>query len=477
MIVGVVLRARQTRGIARRDNRRLKAVCHIHNRREHVLHVRDPEIECPRAEHQLRTNRVREGNDPLVTVHRRKARAADPVELNPLRAVLLCQPNKLLRLADANDLADKRRQMPVDSDVDPALFECTDVDLRCRAMPDTKECIRRDVRRDHARVAERQTAAQELLHRALPVAVRAAACAVERIKHLVVRADGKNVELLPDLLTFSGCKCRNGTILTGDGTRKILKQHVSELAREALRRLPARLDAERLAHLTDALFTEQRQLQSALGSEFQRQDHLTRMCAMLCHAARRTAQEVAGNDEIGIRTADPARALRRDLARSHVAVLAADPRHAKGALRLLLVKAVERCVAADLLHVQQHLAHGGVGGLFENILLRRERLAIVRDRLHVVVHTAVDVRMCCVVRVRLPCAVLVRVIVDMTVPMCMVVIVMLMRMPVTAVMRVHMSVIVCVAVFMHVRMIVTVGVLMPVASCSRVRCHCPISYL
>ena len=168
------------------------------------------------------------------------------------------------------------------------------------------------------------------------------------------------------------------------------------------------------------------------------------MCAVLCHAARRAAQEVAGNDEIGIRAADPARALRRDLARPHVAVLAADPRHAERTLRLLLVKAVECRITADLLHVQQHLAHGGIGCLFENILLRRERLAVVRDRLHVVVHTAMDVRMRRVMRVRLPCAVLMRVIVVMTVPMCMVVI---------------------------------VDVLMPVASCSRVRCHCPIPYL
>ena len=118
--------------------------------------------------------------------------------------------------------------------------------------------------------------------------------------------------------------------------------------------------------------------------------------------------------------------------------------------------------------MQQHLAHGGIGCLFENILLRRERLAVVRDRLHVVVHTAVDVRMCRVVRMRLPCAVLMRVIVVVTVPMCMVVIVVMMfvRMPVM-----HMG------VCMPMRMIVTVDVLMPVASSSRVRCHCPISYL
>ena len=62
-----------------------------------------------------------------------------------------------------------------------------------------------------------------------------------------------------------------------------------------------------------------------------------------------------------------------------------------------------------------------------------------------------------VMRVRLPCAVLMRMIV--------VVVMMFVRMPV---MRV--------GVCMPMHMIVPVGVLMPVASCSRVHCHCPISY-
>jgi len=71
-------------------------------------------------------------------------------------------------------------------------------------------------------------------------------------------------------------------------------------------------------------------------------------------------------------------------------------------LWLLLVKAVERRIAADLFHVQQHLAHGGIGRLVEHILLRGERLAVGGNRLHVVVDAAVRVRVRRVVRVRLP---------------------------------------------------------------------------
>ena len=84
------------------------------------------------------------------------------------------------------------------------------------------------------------------------------------------------------------------------------------------------------------------------------------------------------------------------------AVLAADAGKSKRTLRFLLIEAVERRIAADLLHVQQHFAHGGIGRLVEHILLRGECLAVGGNRLHVVVDAAVRVRLRRVVRVRLP---------------------------------------------------------------------------
>ena len=112
-----------------------------------------------------------------------------------------------------------------------------------------------------------------------------------------------------------------------------------------------------------------------------------------------------------------ARAFRRDLARPHVAVLAADAGKSKRTLRFLLVEAVERRIAADLLHVQQHFAHGGIGRLVEHVLFRGERLAVGSDGLHVVVDAAVHMWMRRVVRVRLPVGmrVIVRVVVTVTV--------------------------------------------------------------
>ena len=442
VVVGVVLRAGQTRRIARRDDGRLEAARHVHDGGEDVLHVGDPEVERTRAEHEFCADSVRERDDAFVAVHGGEARTADAVELDALCAVLLREVDEFLRAADAHDLADERRQMAVHGDVDPAFLERSDVDLRGRAMTDAEERIGRDVGGDDARVAEGKAAAQELLHDALPIAVRTAARAVEGVEDLVVGADRQDVELLPDFFSLGGRERGDGAIFFGQGAGEIGEQHIGKAAREAARALTARIDAEGTADLADALCSEKRQFELALSGELQRQQHFACVCAVLGDAARSAPKEVARDDEVGIGTADAARALRRDLARPHVAVLAADAGEAEGTLRLLLIEAVERRIAADLFHVQQHLAHGGIGRLVEHILLRGERLAVGGNRLHVVVDTAVRVRMRRVVRVRLPGRV--RVVVIMI--MCMLMVV-----------RVAMRLFVVVAMVVAVRVLVAVN--------------------
>ena len=109
------------------------------------------------------------------------------------------------------------------------------------------------------------------------------------------------------------------------------------------------------------------------------------MCAVLGDACGRAAQQVARHDDISICTADAERALLRDLARAHVAVLAADARQTERALRLLLIEAVKDGVAAELAEVLDHLAHGRVRRLLEDIFFRGERLAVRRNGRHVIV--------------------------------------------------------------------------------------------
>lgn len=123
------------------------------------------------------------------------------------------------------------------------------------------------------------------------------------------------------------------------------------------------------------------------------------MGSVLGHAGRGTAQEVARYDEVSIGTADAARALGRNLAGPHVAVLAADASQAERALRFLLVEAVEGCIAANLLHAQEHFTDCRVRRAVEDILLGCEGLAVFGDSRHVVVDAAVDVGMIVVMRV------------------------------------------------------------------------------
>ena len=291
----------------------------------------------------------------------------------------------LRRAADAHDLADERRQMAVHGDVDPALLERADVDLRRRAVAVAEEHVRADVRGDDTREAEREAAAQELLHEALPVAVRADSRAVVRVKDLVVGAYGDDVELIPDILTLLRRHHADGLVVIGDGTAQVLEQDVGELARELAGRLALRLEAERLRDRAQFFLAEDWQLEAALCDELHREQDLAGMRAVLGDACGRAAQQVARHDDIGICTADAERALLRDLARAHVAILAADARQTERALRLLLIEAVKDRVAAELAEVLDHLAHGRVRRLLENIFLRGKRLAVRRNGRHVIV--------------------------------------------------------------------------------------------
>ena len=385
MVVGVVLRARQAGVLRRRDDGRLEAACHIHDGWVDILHIGAPEIERARAEHELCADGIRERDDALVAVHGGEAGAADAVELDALCAVCLRELDHLRRAADAHDLADERRQMAVHGDVDPALLERADVDLRRRAVAVAEEHVRADVRGDDAREAEGEAAAQELLHEALPVAVRADSRAVVRVKDLVVGAYGDDVELVPDILALLRRHHADGLVVIGDGAAQVLEQDVGEFARELAGRLALRLEAERLRDRAQFFLAEDWQLEAALCDELHREQDLAGMRAVLGDACGRAAQQVARHDDIGICTADAERALLCDLAWAHVAVLAADARQTERALRLLLVEAVKDRVATELTEVLDHLAHSRVRRLLEDVFLRGECLAIRCDSRHVVV--------------------------------------------------------------------------------------------
>ena len=158
--------------------------------------------------------------------------------------------------------------MAVHGDVDPALLECADVDLRRRAVAVAEEHVRADIRGDDTREAEREAAAQELLHETLPVAVRADSRAVVRVKNLVVGAYGDDVEFVPDVLALLRRHHADGLVVIGDGTAQVLEQDVGELARKLAGRLALRLEAERLRDRAKFLLTEDWQLEAALCDEF-----------------------------------------------------------------------------------------------------------------------------------------------------------------------------------------------------------------
>ena len=108
------------------------------------------------------------------------------------------------------------------------------------------------------------------------------------------------------------------------------------------------------------------------------------MHAVLRGTRCRRAKQVSRDNQIRIRAADALRALRRNLTWSHVADFAADAGETEATLRLLLVKAVKGRVKAELFRAEQHLTHGRVRRVVDDILLRGEGFLILGDRIHVV---------------------------------------------------------------------------------------------
>lgn len=399
MVVGVVFSTGQAGGIAGRDDGRLEAAGDIHDGREDVLDVGDPEVEGPCAEDEFGPDGVGQGDDPFVTVHGCQAGTADTVELDALGAMGFGQVDEFFRLTDADDFADQRRQVTVDSDIDVTFLQGADIDFRRSPVADAEHDVRADIGCDDASKAEGQATAQELFHNALPVAIGADAGAVIGVEDFVIGADGDDIQVVPDFLPFCRGHGFNCFVIVRRCPRQVGQEDIGQFAGQGLDVVCVVRDAEGLADLMQFFDAENRQVEAALGDEFQGQENFSGMGSVLGYTGSGTAQEVARYDEVSIGTADAARALGRNLAGPHVAVLAADTGQAEGTLRFLLVEAVEGCIAANLFHAQEHFPDCRVWCAVEDILLGSEGLAVFGDSRHVVVDAAVDVRMIVVMRV------------------------------------------------------------------------------
>ena len=217
-----------------------------------------------------------------------------------------------------------------------------------------------------------------------PIAVGAHAGGVQALEHLVIYADGKDIELFPRMQTLGRRERLQGFVRRGDCARKVVEQGVGHLHRQLIERFARSVDAVFAADGAYLRLAQDRQVDRARARTFERQHALTPARAMRRRAGGQRSQHIARNNQVGIGSAHPVRSLLRDLARAHEAILAADARDTERALRLLTLEAVEHGVDADLLHAQQHLAHGRVGSLLNLVLFGGKRLFVGAHRLRVI---------------------------------------------------------------------------------------------
>ena len=107
---------------------------------------------------------------------------------------------------------------------------------------------------------------------------------------------------------------------------------------------------------------------------------------MLSQTTSSSTCHVTSYDKISIGTADATRALRRNFTWTHETNTTTYASNTERTLRLLFIETVEYSVATDLLHTKNHLTHGRVRSLLDNILLSRPCFTILSNSLKIIIY-------------------------------------------------------------------------------------------
>ena len=107
---------------------------------------------------------------------------------------------------------------------------------------------------------------------------------------------------------------------------------------------------------------------------------------MLSQTTRSSTCHVTSYDKVSIGTANATRALRRNFTWTHETNTTTYASNTERTLRLLFIETVKYSVATDLFHTKNHLTHGRVRSLLDNILLSRPCFTILSNSLKIIIY-------------------------------------------------------------------------------------------
>ena len=107
---------------------------------------------------------------------------------------------------------------------------------------------------------------------------------------------------------------------------------------------------------------------------------------MLSQTTSSSTCHVTSYDKVSIGTADATRALRRNFTWTHETNTTTYASNTERTLRLLFIETVEYSVATNLFHTKNHLTHGRVRSLLDNILLSRPCFTILSNSLKIIIY-------------------------------------------------------------------------------------------
>ncbi len=369
MIEGDVLGAGEAGRIAGRDDAGMEAGGDIHDAGKDILHVRHPEIDGAGGEGEFGTDSVGQRRHFAKLGQGAMSGAADAVEADGAGPRSLRGRDQIRTTARLHDGSDQNRRMTMHREVDRLDTDSAKVGADTAALGQAVEAVHGDTGTNDAAPGKGQPAAQHLAGNVLPVAVGAGGSAVQRLEDLVIGAEREDVEFLPQCQALRRRHRLQGAVGPRQGTAEIVEEDHGDLAGQRFGRLGCVEDTKGFGGGDDLLRTEKGQVQVPVSRSLESQHYLATTSAVRRRPCRCPAQQIAGDDQMSIGSANTTGCFGGDPARTHVTIFTAGATQSEATERFLCVETVKGCLDAGFLHMLQHGTNRGVRGTGQDISL------------------------------------------------------------------------------------------------------------
>ena len=194
--------------------------------------------------------------------------------------------------------------MTVYGNIDKAGFERSRIDHGFCPVRQSEQSIHRNSGSETGSPGECNAGAQKLRHAVPPVAVGSGRGAMKTFKHFMVRADRNDSELLPDRQPLRGSVTVKRPVFSRNSPGQILKQNIGQRTREFRKGFPFRWNS--IFHIFRQNFfpSFNSERNFTFRCILERKHGFASARAVSRRPGCNRPQQIPGDNQVGIRTAD-----------------------------------------------------------------------------------------------------------------------------------------------------------------------------